>query len=181
MAKSSDFSVLKKEFSVLNKKKFISFLENSLYHMAFLDIKRACDGKSLMGAFILASCFIDYLAGFRYGKRETKRKDYTDFITEYLPEYNAKNLYSDLRCKLVHNYSEGGSYSLTDSQPALHLKKNTISKTVLNLQDFINDLEKAYNQYFKELEEKEQLQWLAFKRFKSTGLLSVKRITVKNI
>lgn len=36
--------------------------------MAFLDIKKASNGKSKMGAFILSSCFIEYLAGFCYGK-----------------------------------------------------------------------------------------------------------------
>ena len=36
-----------------------------------------------MGAFILGSCFIEYLAGFRYGK-ETTHDDYKNFIKEFL-------------------------------------------------------------------------------------------------
>ena len=50
--------------------------------MAFLDIKRASAGKSKMGAFILASCFIEYMAGFVAGK-ETNREDYKKFVKDY--------------------------------------------------------------------------------------------------
>jgi len=35
--------------------------------MALDDVKNACKGGSKMGAFILASCFIDYMAGFMKG------------------------------------------------------------------------------------------------------------------
>jgi len=39
--------------------------------MAFLDIKRASAGQSKIGAFILASCFIEYMSGFVTGKETT--------------------------------------------------------------------------------------------------------------
>jgi hypothetical protein len=60
----------------MNERK-INHIKFALYDMAFLDIKRASGGKSKMGAFILASCFIDYMAGFIAG-RETTNKDYTN-------------------------------------------------------------------------------------------------------
>ncbi len=70
-------------YSHIDKLKFISFLWHSLHDMAFMDIQRASDGKSKMGAFILSSCFIDCLAGFRYGK-ETNSNDYKNFVKTYL-------------------------------------------------------------------------------------------------
>jgi len=62
-----------------------------------------------MGAFILCSCLIDAIAGFRKGC-DTDRYDYKGFIYKNMTSYDKEKMYSDLRCKLVHSYSEGGSY-----------------------------------------------------------------------
>jgi len=55
-----------------------------------------------MGAFILCSCYIDYLAGFRFGK-PGGGKDYKKFIEIYLPNYDPDTIYTDMRCGIVHN------------------------------------------------------------------------------
>lgn len=57
----------------------LDHIKTGLYDMAFQDIKKAASGHSKMGAFILASCFIEYMAGFAYGKATT-RKDYKNLI-----------------------------------------------------------------------------------------------------
>ena len=156
-----------------DKQKFIDSLWHSLHEMAFLDIKRASEGKSKMGVFILASCFIDYLAGFRYGKN-TKGLDYVRFAKEYLiAKYDASKLYQDLRCKLVHNYSEGGSYAFTDNHPEQHKNKIPDGRIMLNLEDFISDIEDVLNKYFDELRADDEIFKLAQNRYAKLGILKI--------
>jgi len=148
----------------------IGHLKYALYDMAFLDIKRASSGKSEIGAFILASCFIDYIAGFVCGG-ETKPKDYKDFVRDYLPPvYDPSKLYKDLRCRLVHNYSEGGSYWLKDNQPQLH-GQIVSGRTVINLEDFIDDLEDAFHKFMKKIQSDPTAKQKAIDRYNSIGLL----------
>jgi hypothetical protein len=148
----------------------VSHIKFVLYDMAFLDIKRASAGDSKVGAFILANCFIDYMAGFVSG-RETRKKDYEDFVRNYLPStYNPKKLYKDLRCRLVHNYSEGGSYWLTYNQPQLH-GQTMNSLTVINLENFIEDLDAAFNKFIKMIEHDPLAMQKAIDRYNSIGLL----------
>lgn len=151
-------------------------IKKSLYDMAFLDIKRASDGKSKMGTFILASCFIEYLAGFRVGG-ETKGRDYKAFVRDFLPSlYDPDKLYHDLRCKLVHNYSEGGSYAFTFSQPSLH-GTNVGGRLIINLEDFIQDLEEAYKKFESILDGDTDAQTLAERRYDSIGLIGVAAVS----
>lgn len=99
--------------------------------------------------FILCSCFIDQLSGFRYNKNGVKSR-YVKFVKEYLRLYNAEELYEDLRNKLVHNYSVGKYYQLTRKTPHLHLQRiNGVN--VLNLESFIKDIDKAFELYVTEL------------------------------
>jgi hypothetical protein len=161
------------EKKLADKQKFIESLWHSLHEMAFLDIHRALEGNSKMGAFILASCFIDYLTGFRYGK-PTKGFEYVKFVRDYLKgNYDPSKLYVDLRCKLVHNYSEGGSYVFTDNHSELH--KTTISdgRIVLNLEDFISDIEETLNTYFDELRTDDNTYNLAVTRYNNLGVLTI--------
>jgi hypothetical protein len=156
-----------------DKQKFIESLWHSIHDMAFLDIKRASEGKSKMGAFILSSCFIDYLSGFRYGK-QSKGRDYVKFVNNYLNDkYDASKLYLDLRCKLVHNYSEGGSYAFTDNHPELHKTKISDGRIMLNLEDFISDIENAMNKYFDELRTDDEILKLAQTRYGKLGILTI--------
>ena len=163
------------DYSKIDKDKFRQLLWRSLHDMAFLDIKRASDGKSKMGAFILASCFIEYLAGFRYGK-ETTGHDYKNFVRNYMDYYSPDKLYKDLRCKLVHNYSEGGSYTFVDDRRDLHFKKTQDKKQILNLENFISDIEAALHTYFIEFDEEEKngpLFKLAVDRLFKIGILGI--------
>jgi len=99
--------------------------------------------------FILCSCFIDQISGFRYNIRKVGER-YCKFVTDYLPAYNPNELYNDLRNKLVHNYSIGSFYGVTRKAPQMHLKViNGI--TVLNLENFIGDLKQALDKYILEL------------------------------
>jgi hypothetical protein len=155
------------------KLKHIKF---ALYDMAFLDIKRASAGQSKMGAFILASCFIDYMAGFITGHKTTN-KDYKQFVKDFLPPlYDPDKLYNDLRCKLVHNYSEGGSYIFVDAKPVLHGKKID-GKVVINLENFIDDLESALRKVFADLDTDFGRQKAEY-WYDKIGLLGLGQITI---
>jgi hypothetical protein len=150
----------------------VAHIKHALYDMAFLDIKRASNGDSKMGAFILASCFIEYMAGFACG-RETRKKDYESFVRHYLPPiYNPAKLYTDLRCKLVHNYSEGGSYWLTYDHPELHGIKEH-NRTFINLENLVDDLESALRELMNQIEMGLPAQQRAANRYRSIGLLCV--------
>ena len=156
----------------LNHIKFV------LHDMAFLDIKRASAGQSKMGAFILASCFIEYLAGFVAGK-ETTRKDYKAFVKNYLPQlYNPEMLYRDLRCKLVHNYSEGGSYMFVYAKSDLH-GNQVAGKMVVNLEDFIAGIEVALHKLLAELKNDGIKAKKAEGRFDKIGLISIAQHVVR--
>ena len=99
--------------------------------------------------FILCSCLIDQISGFRYNTDKVGKR-YKQFVKDYLPNYNPDELYDDLRNKLVHNYSIGSFYGLTRKAPHLHLQKanNVIH---LNPENFISDLKAALDKYIIEL------------------------------
>lgn len=161
------------------RKELVGKLNKSLYDMAFGDIKRAMDGGSKMGAFILASCFIDAMAGYIKGGA-TCRSDYESFIVRFMKSYNPENLYKDLRCKLVHNYSEGGSYWFVDNQEKWHLKTNYDSKIFINLENFMKDIEKAYIDLIELVNTNDEVFIKAKKRLDSIGTLDTKENILTN-
>jgi hypothetical protein len=136
------------------EKKTVKFVEWHLDQLDYGDIVRALHGKSQMGAFILSSCLIDHLAYFYspIGTEDSKSgKRFTQFASQYLPSYDAVRLYKALRCRLVHNYTEGGSYQFVCDQKARHLTQDTdTGRTFLNLQDFMSDLREAMNRFFSD-------------------------------
>jgi hypothetical protein len=144
----------------------------SLETHALGDIQRASAGASKMGAFILCSCLIDAISGFEKGS-DTTRTDYTKFVGKRLGAYNATNLYTDLRCKLVHSYSEGGSYSFIDGQSQLHGASHG-SKTVINLENFIADITAALAAFAADIRGADTaLRIKALNRLNSNGVIGV--------
>lgn len=140
-------------------KELIHLLERNLRNFALRDIKLIAKQDTVLASFILCSCFIEHISTYRYGMfRLLGEKEYVDFIIEYLNEnepnrYNAVKLRSDLRNRLVHNYSLGEHYVLVMGYPNLHLQSypDNPTQTFLNLENFINDLEDALNKYLTEL------------------------------
>lgn len=121
--------------------------------------------------FILCSCFIDQVSGFRYNTDKVGRR-YRQFVKDYLPQYNADELYNDLRNKLVHNYSIGSFYGLTRKAPNLHLQKEN-GLTILNLENFIEDLKLVLDKYSLELRTDNDIRRKAlcwFSEYKIIGL-----------
>jgi len=124
-----------------------------------------------MGAFILASCYIDYLAWYYSGKKGVGQR-YRQFVKRFLKMYNPDDLYESLRCKLVHNYSEGGKYEFTHKKHRFHLKASQLQgRTVVNLDDFLKELENARDQYFNLVDSDVTLKRRLIEKYKHTGIL----------
>jgi hypothetical protein len=161
----------------------IDHIKTALNDMAFDGIKKAYAGGSKMGTFILGSCFIDCMAGFVYG-RPAEGNDFKTFVREYLPSYDDEKLWNDLRCRLVHDYSEGGSYVFVNSLPDLH-RCQTVEgdRTVINLENFIDDLEGAMRKLLNEIETVHAKREKAFKRYRhkirdrELGILQVGKLS----
>ncbi len=151
------------------KHDIISRLKNALLNNALKEIKIIANSEAKISAFILLSCFIEYIAGFRYGK--TSKDSYTKFVAEYLKKYIPKKLKNDLRNKIVHNYSEGGTYALAFNKPHLHLSIVHNKRVLLNLEDFLEDIENAALRYFNEMETNSKIFELAKKRYSEYGIL----------
>lgn len=152
---------------------FIERIKNSLSQLAFADVKKASDGGAKMGAFILASCFIDYLAGFYYGHKAEKI-DYINFTNKYLKKYDGEKIYYSVRNGLVHNYSVERDFVFSEKGlDGQNLEKYKNGKTVLNLEDFLSDIESAMNKYFKVLDRDKNLRKRAINRFKRGKILEV--------
>lgn len=148
-------------------------IKTGLQDMHLGDIGRASQGGSKMGAFILGSCLIDAIAGFYTGE-DTNRTSYKAIVEKYFNRYDPENLYTDLRCKLVHSYSEGGSYLFTHGNSEVHMTQHSSGKTIINLENFISDLEKGLEAYLIDLSDnKDGLQTKATDRLNSNGILEV--------
>src|SRR5258706_8033371 len=72
-----------------------------------------------MAGFIVAVCSIDWMSSFYYGE-ESNGELYMKFVKKFLPQYRAAPLYHNLRCGLVHNFTDRGrgtSYDLREDRP----------------------------------------------------------------
>lgn len=142
----------------------------ALSNLAFEDLYKASFGKAKMGTFILASCYIDYLSCY-YFNSDSSKENYINFVNRFLPNYSGKDLYESLRCKLVHNYTEGGKYEFIDDNPNLHLKLSEREKTRINLENFLYDLRKAKDEYFELVDNNKKYKERMINRFKKVGIL----------
>jgi hypothetical protein len=141
------------------------------------DIEKASKVGTKMGAFILASCFIDYIASY-YVNDESGDERYKKFVKDFLKSYDADDLYYSLRNKLVHNYSEGGKYLFTDGKKAGEHLFMVRNKQIINLEDFIIEIKHAMEIYFSELDKNKKLQYNCVKRYNKNPLLELIHITV---
>jgi len=110
--------------------------------------------KKPISAFILCSCLIDQLATFRYNEPKEKNKVlYKRFIDDYMPHYRPLNLYVNLRCKLVHNYTVGKYIQLSSEEAPyenLGLGKNI---NVLTAGMMFKELKEVFNKMEIELKD----------------------------
>ena len=131
--------------------------------------------NALVG-FILMTCAIDYLAGFYWGEstRHKTKDAYIEFVNRYFPSsYDPKELYESLRNGLVHMFTiKDKKYSLTHDNSERHLQVDKHGQTVLNAQDFFNDLKAAKDQYFEDVANQQELLNKLIVRYERDGFLN---------
>ena len=142
------------------------------YNLRDIKEMNKCDKDFVIAEFILCSCLIDQLSGFRYNSDEVGCR-YRQFVRDYLPEYNPKELYKDLRNRLVHNYSIGEFYELTRQSDALHPPTGK-GITRLGLDKFIADIETALNKFKDELRTNVDIRSNALKWYKKHKIIGSK-------
>lgn len=152
---------------ILNK------IENSLRNLALRDIKEIGKLNTPIASFILCTCFIDQLSGFRYNSKKMRYR-FEKFVDHYLEMYYPKKLCSDLRNKLVHNFSLGESYVITQEMDYAHNRQNKkgTGTVLLNLSNFIQDLEDAFNVYMLQLRTDPECRNNALLWFKEHNIIS---------
>lgn len=168
-----------------------------IYDWVVGDIRKCCrlkkDGSykrgagSLIGAFILWCCAVDYFGGLIMGIKKytdydggikmenysTKRHIKT-FVDKYLSkygEYNANKIY-ELRNSLTHNYTLSG-YQIVEHDPnnkSHHLKWSN-KGYILHLGASLEDLEKAVKDYLKDLKRDNELIINAFRYYRKNPIL----------
>lgn len=108
--------------------------------------------KKPIAAFILCSCLIDQLAAFRYNEpKEKNRVLYKRFIDDYMSHYKPLNLYVNLRCKLVHNYTVGKHIQLTSDEAPYENLGLGKSINVLTAKMMYNELKVVFARIKNEL------------------------------
>jgi hypothetical protein len=160
----------------MREEELVEILDKYLLGWPFGDIDRASKGEAKLGAFILGACFIDAMAGFYKGIDTEGAKTKSglrskDFVKKYLPHHEPERLWEDLRCGLVHSYAEGGSYEFTHSKSQFHFTKSSRGKTILNLEDFLEDLKEAYNKLRVDILTQKDTFDKVERRYKSMGLM----------
>lgn len=160
------------------KEGLVQLLDKYLYGWAYKDIERASvQGTAKFAGFLLGACFIDAMASFYSGvTKEMAKKGsgdrFKNFVQKYLGQYDAEKFWYDLRCGLVHSYAEGGTYVFTDANKmGFHFDETSRGKIILNLEDFLADLRKAYNTFRKDILREREIFLNAKQRFESMGLM----------
>lgn len=138
----------------------IDYLKRNFFNTAIADIYRAIDGKSLVGAFILTFCLIDYLTWIEMG--DIKFGFNLWIKKRLLPQnifYSEKDeeLYS-VRNGLVHSYGpsnkilkqEFAGYLLHHCQPSDHLQKINTDVLRICLYSLLTETIFAAHQLFEE-------------------------------
>jgi hypothetical protein len=125
-------------------------------------------------AFILLTCLVDFLGTLYAGKKSTG-ETFKAFISDFMKQeyhgvgYDPEKLWKSLRNKLVHNYSLG-DYLLVHNHPDLHLTLHR-GATVLNQEDFFQDVRQAADDYFAHVAQETALQDKLSDRISEDGII----------
>src|SRR3954464_15278541 len=130
----------------MNDDDIIEQIIDSFGSFAFSDIELTVKPAPI-AAFILCSCLIDQFAAFRYNKIDDTAESYNEFIKQYLPQSRALNLYVNLRCKLVHNYTVGKHIRITNDDVIFENIGKGKNVNVLTSKMLFNDLKVAFNNF----------------------------------
>ncbi len=136
------------------------------------EIQKAIDNEMGAAAYILISCAIDCLASFWKGE-DSCRKVYQGFVDEFFNGlYDGLELYRDLRCRLVHNYTVGEQLIVCWGEPDIHRSCTDTGEMILNLDQFFEEFKQAKRSYFAQVRFDSQSQEALLKRWENVGVLS---------
>jgi len=151
---------------------------NSMENFNIGDIKKISAQGLMIAAFMLSGCCIDQLSNYRYYKQITGRsenfKRFKKFVDEYFPPlYQNKggDLYSWVRCSLVHNYSTQGNFSLAKGVQEGHYRIAINNAEVLDIDSFVSDLTSAWEKYKAELKTDPAIRNIALLHHKDYPIL----------
>ena len=137
---------------------------HSFGHYALNNVKENKDRS--IAAFILGCCLIDQLACFRFNE-EGK---WEEFVKKYMTMYKSMELCDSIRNKLVHNYSLGGYYKIGFGGRD---KTEELPYTVIHVDDFIENLDTAFNLFCDDLRDrKHEARLAAINWHREHGILS---------
>ncbi len=154
----------------------VAAMDKSIDGLLLASIKRmdeepAGDGIKMAG-FILCACAIDTLAGFHDGLTDPKKGSsatrFKKFVRDFLPNYDPEDLYSALRCGLVHGYTcEGDRYVFGPAPPP----EAVGNRTVIKLGKFHADVRQAYADLRRSIQLGGPALDRAHDRYKAMGLI----------
>jgi hypothetical protein len=151
------------------------YLEEGFRGLQLADIKHANDGGVRMGTFALCAAFIDALAlTYGHGGETSDRAKWDTFVERFFTgeaRTALRGKYKGFRCLLLHNFSASG-LAFTQQHPELHLKV-TNGLTVLNREDFVAEVEAAFETFCVEVNANEELRERALKWLTSNPPIGV--------
>lgn len=129
------------------------------------------NGCTPLAAFILVSSAIDFMGGFLEGIDDfdpsSSGKIYKRFVEKYMPQYKAKYVYRNIRCRLAHNYTTGDGVALIHLNSTAHDPHGSRGEKIINFENFYADFRIGVERYFIDLQKDKGLQ----KRFLRRSLL----------
>lgn len=109
------------------------------------DIEYNLKAQKPVAAFILSSCWIDQVALFVYNHNEENiNQHYQNFIKKYLNKYTEIDLYTNLRCKLVHSYSVASNIRIATEDEIFDNHTFTTNANFVTAKTLHNDLKNAW-------------------------------------
>ncbi len=169
----------------ITKEDLVKILDESLFHLAYGDIERILPPNPNLAVFILGACFIDAMASFRFGVTKEMIKDgkigerFKNFVKEYLPKYNADDLWDSLRCGLVHLYTAYGKYAFANKKRHFHHRKDNRGRTIINDEDFCEELKDVYEKLKDDILNNKEVYLNATKRLNSMGIMRIGSVEIK--
>ena len=164
----------------------IQKIDRALVDFALGDINFISENGKPVAGFILCYCFIDQLAHLRYGKDNSKKKNwqkFQSFVDEYInpgltKQYNSRHLWEDLRNRLIHNYSFGETYSMADGRSDdFHLTRQQ-GTIILFLKNFIDDIKKGFLKLRGEIVEDPAIRKTVLEWFDETNIITNNRLEI---
>lgn len=134
------------------------------------------NGSTPLAAFILVSCAIDFMSGFLEGidsfEPSASGKLYRRYVERYMPAYNSKDVFRNIRCRLAHNYTVGDAVALIHNNSSAHDPLGSRGDKIINFENFYADFRIGVERYFLDLQKNKDLQ-KKFLRRSSLGFADV--------